>query len=244
MKSIWIITKKELNSFFDSLIAYILLVLFLGLSGFFTWIFGVFRPDIFIGGEASLEAFFDTSYVTLFLLIPAVTMRLIAEEKKTGTIELLLTKAVSDRQVILGKFLSSLLLITIALLFTLPYVITIASIGNVDSGQVIFGYVGLFLMSAVYISIGLYLSSITSNQIIAFLLSLFVGSFFQFIFFLISIYSKGFIGEFFNMISMSTHTSNLQRGILDTKDLIYFLSIIFLGLFLAEISLSKRKIAG
>lgn len=244
MKPIWIIARKELNTFFDSLIAYILLILFLGLSGFFTWIYGVFRPDIFIGGEATLEPFFDTSYATLFLLIPALTMRLIAEEKKTGTIELLLTKAVSDRQVVLGKFFSSIILIVIALLFTLPYVITVASIGNVDNGQVIFGYLSLLLMSAVYVSLGLYLSSITSNQIVAFLLTLFVGAIFHFIFFLISVYSKGGIGDFFSMLSMSTHTGNLQRGVFDTKDIIYFLSLIFLGLFLAEVNLSKRKVTG
>lgn len=241
MKSILIITKRELHSFFDSLIAYIMLVLFLGFSGFFTWLQG---SDIFLVGQASLRPFFSIAYWTLFFFIPALTMRLLAEEKKTGTIELLLTKAISDRQVVLGKFLSTLALICVALLLTLPYVITVSSIGNLDLGEVICGYLGLILMSATYISIGLYASSITSNQIVAFLASLFIGLFFHIIFDVLKGSATGFIGEFFNMLSLSTHFESISRGVVDSKDIIYFLSIISLGLFLSEVSLSKRKITG
>ncbi len=107
MRTIWIIKRRELNSFFDSLIAFIMIILFLGFSGFFTWISG---SDIFMVGEASLRTFFGIAYGTLFFFIPALTMRLIAEEKKTETIEMLLTKAVTDRQVILGKYLATLLI--------------------------------------------------------------------------------------------------------------------------------------
>jgi ABC-2 type transport system permease protein len=241
MKSILIITKRELHSFFDSLIAYIILVLFLGFSGFFTWLQG---SDIFMVGQASLHSFFSIAYWTLFFFIPALTMRLLAEEKKTGTIELLLTKAISDRQVVIGKFLSTLALICIALLLTLPYVITVSSIGNLDMGEVICGYLGLILMSSAYISIGLYASSVTSNQIVAFLMSLFIGLFFHIIFDVLQGSATGFIGEFFSMLSMSTHFESISRGVMDSKDIIYFLSIITLGLFLTEISLSKRKTNG
>lgn len=241
MKSILIITKRELHSFFDSLIAYIMLVLFLGFSGFFTWLQG---SDIFLVGQASLRPFFSIAYWTLFFFIPALTMRLLAEEKKTGTIELLLTKAISDRQVVIGKFLSTLTLICIALLLTLPYVITVSSIGNLDLGEVICGYLGLILMSAAYISIGLYASSITSNQIVAFLVSLFIGLFFHIIFDVLKGSATGFIGDFFYMLSLSNHFESISRGVVDTKDIIYFLSIIGLGLFLTEVSLSKRKING
>ena len=178
MHVIWIIAKRELQSFFDSLIAYIMLVLFLGFSGFFTWLYG---SDIFFTGQATLEGFFNIAYWTLFFFIPALTMRLIAEEKKTGTLELLLTKAVTDRAVVIGKFLSTFLLIAVALLFTLPYMITVANIGNLDFGQVICGYAGLLLLSSAYISIGLYASSISGNQIVAFLTALFIGLFFQII---------------------------------------------------------------
>ena len=134
MHAIAVITKRELQSFFDSLIAYIILILFLGFSGFFTWLYG---SDIFLIGQASLQSFFSVSYWTLFFFIPALTMRLLAEEKKTGTIELLLTKAVTDREVVVGKFLSTLALVMIALAFTIPYAITVYNIGNMDLGQVL-----------------------------------------------------------------------------------------------------------
>jgi ABC-2 type transport system permease protein len=238
MKTIWIIAKRELNSFFDSLIAFIIIVLFLGFSGFFTWISG---SDIFLAGQATLQSFFSIAYWTLFFFIPALTMRLIAEEKKTGTIEMLLTKAVTDRQVILGKYLATLILITIALLFTLPWVITISKLGNLDIGSVICGYLALILMSAAYTSIGLFTSSITNNQIVAFLSALFIGLFFHFIFEVIAGDMKGFFGQVINSLSMNVHFDSLSRGVVDSKDLVYFGSIIFLGLFLTEVSLSKRN---
>ncbi|MGD0754061.1 MAG: ABC transporter permease subunit [Bacteroidales bacterium] len=238
MKTIWIIAKRELSSFFDSLIAFIIIILFLGFSGFFTWISGA---DIFITGQASLQSFFSIAYWTLFFFIPALTMRLIAEEKKTGTIEMLLTKAVTDRQVILGKYLAALILIAIALLFTLPWVITISKLGDIDTGGVICGYAALILMSAAYTSIGLFASSITNNQIVAFLSALFIGLFFHFIFEVIAADMKGFLGQVINSLSVNVHFESLSRGVVDSKDLVYFGSIIFLGLFLTEVSLSKRN---
>ncbi|NOY36404.1 MAG: ABC transporter permease subunit [Chlorobi bacterium] len=239
MKPIWIITKRELRSYFDSLIAYILLVLFLAFSGFFTWLFG---SDIFMSGQASLRSFFSIAYWTLFFFIPALTMRLLAEENRSGTLELLLTKPVSDRDVVLGKFTAALTLIIISLLFTLPYVITVSSIGNLDSGAVFCGYLGLVLMSAVYISIGLYASSITSNQIVAFMTAIFIGLFFHILFDVLASSFTGLTGEIFSFLSVSTHFESMARGVLDTKDLIYFLSLIVLGLKMAEDSLAKRNI--
>ena len=238
MNKIWIITKKELGSFFDSLIAYIMFIAFLGFSGFFTWLYGA---DIFLVGQASLQTFFAIAYWTLFFFIPALTMRLIAEEKKSGTIEMLLTKAVTDKQVILGKYLATLILIIIALCFTLPYVITISRIGNLDAGETICGYLALILMSAAYTSIGLFSSSITNNQIVAFLSALFIGLFFHIIFEVIAGGMKGLLGQVINSLSVPVHFESLTRGVVDSKDLIYFGSIIFMGLFLAEVSLSKRN---
>jgi ABC-2 type transport system permease protein len=239
MQPIWVITKRELNSFFDSLIAYITLVLFLGFSGFFTWLFG---SDIFLVGQASLQSFFSIAYWSLFFFIPALTMRLLAEENKTGTIELLLTKAVTDRQVVLGKFLSTLLLVTIAVLFTTPYVVTLANIGQVDWGAILCGYLGLVLMSACYISIGLYASSITNNQIVAFLSALCIGLFFHLIFDVLASNFTGLIGEVFNTLSMTNHFDSISRGVVDTRDVIYFSSIILVGLLLSELSLTKRNL--
>jgi ABC-2 type transport system permease protein len=215
-----------------------MIILFLGFCGFFTWISG---SDIFLIGQASLRSFFSIAYWTLFFFIPALTMRLIAEEKKTGTIEMLLTKVVTDRQVILGKYLATLILISIALIFTLPYVITISKIGNIDTGGVICGYMALILMSAAYISIGLFASSITNNQIVAFLSALFIGLFFHIIFEVIAGSMTGFVGQVINSLSVTFHFESLSRGVVDSKDLIYFGSIIFMGLFLSEVSLSKRN---
>lgn len=239
MNAIWVIAKRELGSFFDSLIAYILLILFLGFSGFFTWLYG---SDIFFVGQASLQSFFGIAFWTLFFFIPALTMRLLAEENKTGTIELLLTKAVTDRQVVVGKFLSTLMLVSIGLLFTLPYVITLANIGNIDAGEIFSGYLGLLLMSAAYISIGLYASSITSNQIVAFLLSLSIGLFFHLIFEVLAGNSTGFLGQLFSTLSLANHFESISRGVIDTRDLLYFFSIVFIGLLLSELSLAKRNI--
>ncbi len=239
MNKIWTITLRELQTFFDSLTAYILIVLFLGLSGFFTWLYG---SDVFFIGQATLQPFFSIAYWTLFFFTPALTMRMLAEENKTGTIELLLTKAVTDRQVLLGKFLACLLLIIIALALTLPYYISIASMGPIDNGAVLSGYLGLILLSMVYISIGLFTSSISSNQIVSFLLSLFIGAFFLIIFDALSSNLTGSIGEILSYLSLSTHFDSISRGVIDSKDVIYFLSITILGLILAEASLSKRNI--
>ncbi|MBN1133117.1 MAG: ABC transporter permease subunit [Bacteroidales bacterium] len=240
MNTIRILIKREFQAFFDSLIAYIMLVLFLGISGFFTWLFGA---DVFMVGQASLRAFFSIAYWTLFFFIPALTMRLLAEEIRSGTVELLLTKAVTDREVVIGKFLSTFILILVALLFTLPYVITISSIGNMDLGAVISGYLGLLLMSGAYISVGLWASSITKNQIVAYMTALFIGLFFHLLFGLLSTSFTGFAGQMFSYLSMQTHFESITRGVLDSGDLVYFLSIIILGLFLTETTLSKRKLS-
>lgn len=239
MHATWIITKKELQSYFDSLIAYILLALFLGFSGFFTWLYG---SDIFMNGQASLGSFFNIAYWTLFFFTPALTMRLLAEEKKTGTLEILLTKAVTDRQVVVGKFLAALLLVCIALLFTFPYVITLANIGDIDAGQILCGYAGLVLMSGAYISIGVYASSLTNNQIVAFLLAMSIGLFFHIIFEVLASSFTGIIGQVFSTLSLNNHFESISRGVVDTRDVLYFLSLIFLGLFLSEMSLTKRNL--
>lgn len=239
MRKIWIIALRELRSFFDSLTAYILVVVFLGLSGFFTWLSG---SDIFFIGQATLQPFFSVAYWTLFFFTPALTMRMLAEENKTGTIELLLTKAVTDWDVILGKFLACLMLIGIALLLTLPYYISVWAMGPVDHGAVWCGYLGLILMSMSFIGIGLFASSVTNNQIVAFLLSLFIGVFFLIIFNVLASDLTGFLGELLSYLSLSTHFDSISRGVVDSRDIIFFLSITVLGLLSAEASLSKRNI--
>ncbi len=239
MRATWIIAKKELKGYFDSLIAYVMIILFLGFSGFFTWLYG---SDIFLVGQASLRTFFSIAYWTLFFFIPALTMKSIAEEKRSGAIELLLTKPVTDWQLITGKFLANLLIIVIALLLTVVYVITLSNIGNIDLGAIFLGYFGLVLMSATYIAIGIFTSSLTNNQIVAFLFALLIGLFFHIIFGALASASTGWLGGLFSYLNLNTHFESISRGVLDTKDLIYFLSIMFVGLYLSVINLAKRNL--
>lgn len=239
MKQIWMITRRELQSFFDSLIAYIMIIVFLALSGLFTWLYG---SDVFFMNQASMQSFFGIAFWTLFFFIPALTMKQIAEERKTGTIEMLLTKPISEWQVLWGKFLATLMLIAIALALTLPYYITIWELGPIDHGAVWTGYLGLLLMSGAYISIGLFASTITNNQIVAFLLALFIGIFFHLIFGFLASNMSGTVASVFNYLSLSNHYQSVARGVIDSKDIIYFFSIILLGIFSAEAILVKRTV--
>lgn len=239
MKSIWVITRRELTSYFDSLIAYVIIVIFLGLSGFFTWLFS--SGNVFLSGQADLQVFFGISYWTLFFFIPAITMRSLAEENKSGTIELLSTKAVSDWQIVTGKFLASVLLLAIALACTLPYYFTVAKLGDVDHGAIIGGYFGLLLLSAMYISIGIFASSLTNNQIVAFLVALIIGIFFHILFQLMASGNTGVIGSILDYLSARTHFESMSRGVVDTRDIIYFGSFILAGLVLSQTMLSKRN---
>lgn len=239
MKTILEIARRETFLFFDSLIAYVLLAVFLGFSGFFTWLYG---SDVFFSGQASLRSFFTAAYWILFLFIPALTMRTISEEKKTGTLELLLTKPVTDWQVVAGKYLSVMILVAVALGLTLPYYFTVWVLGNIDHGATLMGYLGLVLMSSALAGIGIFMSSLTNNQIVAFIASLMAGIFFILVFDVVAQQMSGTVGVVINYISMTGHFDSISRGVLDSRDLVYFLSVTFLGLFLASSSLSKRNI--
>lgn len=240
MQQIWIITKRELGAYFNSLMAYMLLILFLGFSGFFTWIYG---NDIFFIKQATLMPFFSIAFWTLFFLIPALTMRLFSEENRMGTLKLLLTKPVSDIQVILGKYLATLILVVIALALTLPYMITLANIGNVDYGQVASAYLALILFSSMYISIGLLTSSFTKNQIVSVLIALAIGVFFQILFGMLANSSPGFLGGLLDYLSVNSHFDSMIRGVVDSRDLIYFIGFTFLGLLFTEIMLLRKRFA-
>ncbi len=198
---------------------------------------------MFLVGQASLQSFFAVAYWTLFFFTPAITMRTIAEEKRTGTIELILTKAVSDWQLIVGKYLACLMLIGVALLSTLPFYFTLTNIGPVDHGAVICGYLGLLLMSSAYISIGIFSSCISNNQIVSFLLSLLIGVFFLIIFQALSSNFTGVIGSILSYLSISDHYQSLSRGVVDSRDIIYFVSITVFALMMAESYLIRRNLS-
>lgn len=228
------IYKRELRSYFNSPVAYVVIVVFLAILGWF------FTSNLFLMNVASLRIVFELVPLIFLFFVPAITMRLLAEEKKSGTLELLTTKPVRDAEIVLGKFFAAWTLLVAALAPTLLYLITITSLGKVDIGPVISGYLGLFLMGGVYIAVGLLASSLTENQIIAFILS-FLMVFVLFILDKILIYIPDAFASTFEFLSMDYHFSNIVRGVIDSRNLIYFGSLVGFSLFLATVSLERRK---
>ncbi len=238
MNKIKVIANKEFNAYLDSISGYIVLVLFLGISGFFTWLSA---SNIFYINQADLSVFFSVAFWTLFFFVPAITMRTFAEEQHSGTIELLLTHPVSFWQVVIGKALGAFYLILLAIALTLPYYITIALTGKIDHGATISGYSGLLILSATYISIGIFASTLSKNQIVAFLIAIGIGIFFQLIFGLIANVTNGWLASFFDFLNFRSHYETIIRGVWDTKDLIYFGSIIYFFLYASVTVLFIRK---
>lgn len=224
MKSIAL---RELKSFFGSPIGYLVIALFLILNGLFLW---VFEGDynILNSGFADMSPFFTLSPWILLFLIPAVTMRSFSDEKKQGTLELLLTKPLSIWEIVNGKFLGAFLLILIAIIPTFIYVIVISNLGlpegNIDMGSTLGSYFGLLFLIASYSAIGIFTSSLSDNQIVAFLIAVFVSFFFYFGFDGIASLIPSF-SNFISAIGMQEHFKSMSRGVLDTRDIIYFASI-------------------
>lgn len=228
------IFRKELRSYFNSAVAYVVIVVFLAFLGWF------YASNMFLIGVASLRDMFETSRWVLLFIIPAITMRLLAEETKSGTIELLTTKPVHDAEIVIGKFLAAWTLIAFALLPTLIYYITLASLGTIDNGPVIGGYLGLLLMAGVYVAIGLFASSITENQIVAFILGI---SMIVVLFILdkvLMFFPQG-LASILEYLSTDFHFTSIARGVIDTRDIIYFFSILGFMLYASTVSLERRK---
>lgn len=238
MQHIWTICKREVNAFFDSLMAYIMLIVFLGISGLFTWLFG--GGDIFFVGQASLGSFFGVAFWTLFFFIPAVTMRMMAEEEQAGTLELLATKPISHLQIVAGKWLAAWLLIAISLVLTIPYYITVANLGPIDHGATVSGYLALLLISAAYTSIGIFASSLTGNQIVAFITSLFIAIFFQMLFSQMASILPDFLANIAEFLSLTQHYQTMARGVIGISNITYLLSLVLLGFLFASASLKRR----
>ena len=220
------ILKKEFNSFFASPIAYLVIGVFLVINGLFLW---VFKDDLNIlnAGFADLNSFFLLAPWILLFLIPAITMKSFADEIHSGTIETLQTKPITDWQIVLGKFSASLLLVCIALTPTLTYVYTIVQlgnpIGNLDIGSTLGSYIGLLLLAATYTAIGLFTSSVSKNQIIAFILGICI-TFFLFYGFdaIASLFSNAYTVQLFGIYE---HFKSIGRGVIDTRDVSYFLTV-------------------
>ena len=237
--------KKELASFFSSLIGYLTIIVFLVLTGLMLWVFkGDF--NILDYGFSGMDGLFIIGPFLYLFLIPAITMRMFAEEKKNGTMELLLTKPLSEMTLIWAKFLAGLTLVLISLLPTLVCYFSVYAlgdpVGNIDTGSVAGSYIGLLLLGAAFVAIGLFASSITNNQIVAFILAALMSAFMHLGF--ESIYRMGFLGNadlFVRSLGMSYHYESISRGVIDTRDVIYFASVIALFLLATRIVLQSRK---
>jgi ABC-2 type transport system permease protein len=234
MENILVIFKREFRSYFDSPVAYIVLMFSLAIVGYF------FTTNLFLANQANLRSLFGLIPLLFVFFIPAISMRLIAEEKKTGTIELLFTYPIRDSEIIIGKYLAALGLIAALLLFTLVYTFSVSALGDIDGGQTFAGYIGLFLMGAAYLAIGIFASAITENQIVAFIVALAI-SFFFFILDQILIFVPASLANILEYLSIDYHFQNISRGVIDSRNLIYYFSMIFVGLLLASHALSRRK---
>lgn len=225
MNTIFTITKREFKAYFLSPIAYVYIITFLVVT---SWLF--FR-GFFIIGQAEMRTFFSLMPWVYLFFIPAVSMGKWSEEKKLGTMELLLTLPVKDIQVVAAKFFASLALVSTALTLTLTIPVTVAVLGDADPGPIIGGYIGLLLLGAAYLAIGLFVSALTENQIIAFIVGV-VACFILLIFgepiFTISI--PDFLVGIFQYLGLATHFASVGRGVIDSRDIIYYLSVI--GFFL------------
>lgn len=228
---------KEIKSFLGSIIGYIFILIYLIASGLFHWVIS-YNTNLLEGTEADLIPFFNLSPVIFLILIPAITMRSIAEERRTGTIELLFTRPISDLKILLAKYFAGVTLLIIALIPTLIYYISMyylgSPVGLIDGGATFTSYIGLILLGSTFVAIGIFASSLTSSQIVAFILSMFLCWIFFDGFKLLG--SFNLMGKFDYVIqytSLSFHYDAIKRGVIDTSDLVYFFSIIGLFIFAA-----------
>lgn len=241
----WAIYLKEINTFFSSLIGYITIAVFLILLGLFLWVF----PDTSIldYGYATLDSMFATAPLIFLFLIPAITMRSFAEELQTGTIEFLYTRPITDWSIVLGKYFATVTLVVFALLPCLVYYYTVYNLatptGNVDSGAFWGSYIALVLLGASFCAIGIFVSSLTKNQIVAFVIAVFLCFIFYLGFEYISKLPMFFgkMDSIIQSLGFQAHFDSMSRGVIDTRDVLYFSTIIFLFLFFTKSSLESKK---
>ncbi len=228
------IFRREMFAYFYSPMAYIVIAVFLMLTGWF------FTSQVFLANDSSLRSVFSVIPFIFIFFAPAITMRLMSEERKSGTIELLVTMPLSDWEIVLGKYFAGLGLLVVALFFTLPYAITIIALGNPDMGMMVTGYLGLVLMGASYISVGVFASTISKNQVVSFIIAFMI----IFVLFLLDKFlpvMPSYLVPLLQYLSIDYHYNNIGRGVIDTRDILYYLSLIVFMLSLAKLSLESRK---
>ncbi len=237
--------KKEVSGFFSSLTGYVVVVVFLLITGAFMWIIPG-QTNVIETGYASLDPLFIIAPWVFMFLVPAVSMRQFSDEKRLGTIELLFTRPISDMSIVWAKYLSALTIVLLALLPTLIYYYAVYQLGspagNLDVGGTWGSYIGLVFLAAVYTSIGIWCSALTDNQIVAFVLSMLLSFVFYYGFDAFSaMIGSGKIELVVQQLSIDRHYQSISRGVIDTRDLIYFLSVIAFFLLLTKVKLQSRK---
>ncbi len=236
---------KEINGFLNSLIGYIVIIVFLVVIGLFLWVVPM-QFNILDFGYASIDGLFILAPFVFLFLIPAITMRSFADERKSGTLELLMTQPLTDLQVILAKYFAGVVLVIFSLLPTLIYTISVyrlgLPVGNLDMGGMWGSYIGLLFLGSTFVAIGIFASSVSDNQIVSFIIAVFFCAFFYIGFELFYTFIlSGKIGLAIQSIGINAHYSSISRGVIDTRDLIYFISISVFFILLTKISLESRK---
>lgn len=228
------ISKRDLRTYFNSPVAYIVGAVYMLLSGY------LFFNTLFIEKQAEMRGYFGLAPMLFSFIIPAITMRLLAEERGTGTLEMLITMPVRDWEVVIGKFLAAMGLLTVVLGLTLVYAFTLNAIGPVDKGPTYGGYLGLLLMGGAYVSIGLMASSLTRNQIVSFIVA-FAISFSLYLFGRISQIVPPSLQPLVAFLSIDGHFEAISRGVIDSRDFLYYLSIMAVCLIVSTVALESRK---
>ncbi len=228
------IFRRELSAYFNSLMAYIVISVFLLITGWF------FSSTFFLSDDSSLRNVFGIIPFIFIFFIPAITMRLLSEEKKSGTIELLVTMPISDLDIVLGKYFAGLGLLIATLFFTFPYALSIIILGEPDIGMLISGYLGLILMGASYVAIGIFASTISKNQVVSFIIA-FLIIFSLWLIDKFLVFMPVYLVPFLQFLSIDYHYGNIGRGVIDSRDLLYYLSLIVVMLSLSKLTLESRK---
>lgn len=241
----WALYRKEVSSFLSSIIGYVVIGIFLSITSVFLWI-ADFGTNILTGGYANLDGLFAMAPWVLLILIPAITMKSFAEEKNTGTFELLFTKPISDLSIIIAKFLACYTLFVLAIIPTLIYYISVYHLGipegNIDSGSTWGSYIGLLFLGGGFIAVGVFASAVSSNQIISLILSIALCLIFYIGFDAIG--EQGFFGEaslFVQNLGIAQHYNSISKGRVDTRDIVYFLSLIAFFVLLTRTVINSRK---
>jgi ABC-2 type transport system permease protein len=237
--------RKEISAFFSSLSGYVVIIVFLVGNSLFMWIFKG-ELNVLDSGHANLDSLFIMAPWIFLFLVPAITMRIFAEEKRTGTLELLLTQPLSEMQIVFAKYLAAVVLILFSLLPTLVYYFSVNRLGsppgNLDTGGITGSYIGLFFLAAVYASVGIFCSALTENQVVSFILAVLL-SFFLFTGFdlITSTDLPGNLDDVLVKLGINEHYRSISRGVVDTRDLLYFLSVIAIFLLVTKVVLQSRK---